>query len=222
MSGGLAGAFRLHGINTGVYKPVQSGQSADHPEGDAARLRYLSGVDDDVGMICPFAVEEPLAPLLALRRAGLKVKLDDIARGYEALKSIHPFLMVEGAGGLAVPYVEDGLVVDAAVMLGLPLVIVARPGLGTVNHTLLTVEYARRRGLEVAGVIFSGWGRTPVGPAENHNAGMISSYGNVPFLGSLPWLGENPGRDEVIAALEDCIDLRALISGLTQGKESGG
>ncbi|MFZ5646164.1 MAG: dethiobiotin synthase [Bacillota bacterium] len=216
VAGGLAGAFRRRGIDTGVYKPVQSGHQVGHPEGDAVRLRYLSGVGDDVEIICPYAAEEPLAPLLALRRAGITVKLADIAGGYEALKRKHSYLLVEGAGGLAVPYAEDGLVADAAVMLGLPLVVVARPGLGTVNHTLLTVDYARRRGLEIAGVIFSGQGRDPAGLAEKTNAGMITRYGNVPFLGSLPWMGENPGRDEIIAALEEWIDLETLIACLTR------
>lgn len=212
VAGGLAGVLRRRGIDAGVYKPVQSGHPASHPEGDACRLRCLSGVDDELKMICPYATEDPLAPLLALRRAGLRVNLADIAGGYEALKRKHSLLIVEGAGGLAVPYVEDGLVADAAAALGLPLVIVARPGLGTVNHTLLTAEYARRRGLEISGIIFSGLGRTPAGVAEKTNAGMIVRYGNVPFLGSLPWIGENPGRDELMDVLEKCIDLEALMS----------
>ena len=90
-----------------------------------------------------------------MKRAGRTVTLKDIIHHYnERLKEFHS-LLVEGAGGLAVPYTEDALVIDFAKGLQLPLIVVARPTLGTVNHTVLTIAYAKAHGL-IAGVILSG------------------------------------------------------------------
>jgi dethiobiotin synthetase len=180
-------------------------------------------VEDEPEQICPYSVEEPLAPLLALRRAGQRVFLRDILEKYESLKAKHQILLVEGAGGLAVPYVEDGLVVDFAVLLKLPLIIVARPNLGTVNHTLLTIEYARQRGLTIAGVVLSGVGKSEVGIAEQTNPDLITAYSGTPVLGSIPWLGEQPTRERVLASIEQHLDFKLLQPFLfgMDGKESG-
>jgi dethiobiotin synthetase len=210
ITGGLAGILRQRGWDAGVYKPIQSGHLASNPQGDAARLQHLSGVSDPVTEICSYSVDEPLAPLLALRRAGKNVCLHDLISQYEVLKRKHDVLLVEGAGGLAVPYVEDGLVVDLAVQLSLPLIIVVRPNLGTVNHTLLTIEYARARGLRIAGVISSGLGKTPIGIVEETNPTLITQYGDVPFLGSLPWLGPHPSREKLLHTMETALQIEIL------------
>ncbi|UOF92589.1 dethiobiotin synthase [Fodinisporobacter ferrooxydans] len=210
IAGGLAGALRRRGVDIGVFKPIQSGHMASNPEGDAARLKYLSGVDDSHDQICPFSVEEPLTPYLALRRAGHTLQLGDIKKRYMELLTKHRFLIVEGAGGLAVPYVEDGMVIDLAAMLKLPLLIVARPNLGTINHTILTAEYAKQYGLTIAGVIISGLGRTTPGIAEQTNPELIAHFGNVPVLGSVPWLGQNQNRNEILDAIEHSLDIVAI------------
>ena len=156
VAGAIAGVFRELGYNVGVYKPLQSGHVASNPEGDAARLKVLSGVPTQENEICPYSIEEPLAPRLAMKRAGRVVKLKEITDYYNELLKEFNSLFVEGAGGLAVPYTEDALVIDFAKELQLPLIVVARPTLGTVNHTVLTIAYAKAHGLTVAGVILSG------------------------------------------------------------------
>ncbi|MDE3839178.1 dethiobiotin synthase [Bacillus methanolicus] len=210
VAGGLAGVFRKQGYNFGVYKPVQSGHLVHHPEGDAARLKKLSDVDDPLEHICPYAVEEPLTPILALRRTGKQVTLQDLQDGYLRLKEKHEFMIVEGAGGLAVPYVADGLVVDAATMFQLPLIIVARPNLGTVNHTILTIEYAKQRGLQVAGVILSGYRDEIAGVAEKTNPSIIYSYTGIPILGIIPWIEELDRREIVLSVLEESVQWNQL------------
>lgn len=204
-TGGLAGALRKRGYQAGVYKPVQSGHLAHHLEGDAARLRILSGVSDPPERICPYALEEPLAPLLALRRAGHHVTLDHLEQRYHDLTSKYEVLLVEGAGGLAVPYVEDGLVADAARRFGLPLIIVARPSLGTINHTLLTIEYAKGNGLEVAGIIISGYREEDAGVAEQTNPALIESYSGIPIWGVIPWIESECSRENVVGIIEQSI-----------------
>ena len=87
--------------------------------------------------------------------------------------------MVEGVGGLLVPLADDFSVRDLCVRLGLPLVVAARPGLGTINHTLLTVEAARAAGLEVLGVVLTPWPEQP-GPLEQSNLTTIERLARVP------------------------------------------
>jgi len=137
-----------------VYvKPVQSG--ADEGDDDAAVVAELARVPTVVGR----RLGEPLAPAVAGRRAGLLTSaadlLDPILRAMQA----HPDrpVVIEGAGGLLVELATDGTTLaDLAERLELPVVVVARPGLGTLNHTLLTLEACDRRGLRVAGIVVSG------------------------------------------------------------------
>ncbi|WP_129727001.1 dethiobiotin synthase [Ectobacillus funiculus] len=219
VAGGIAGVLRARGYDVGVYKPVQSGHLVKHRDGDATRLKALSNVDDPVEEICPYAAVEPLAPVLALNRSGQQVTLQDLRHHYERLAKKHDVMLVEGAGGLAVPYVEDGLVVDAAVMFGLPIIIVARPNLGTVNHTLLTISYAKGHGLQVAGVILSDYQKDIAGIAEQTNPSMIEQYSGVPVLGVIPHI-ENPrSREHVISIVEQSIEWSKL--GKFQIKERG-
>jgi dethiobiotin synthetase len=112
-------------------------------------------------------------------------------------------LIVEGAGGLLVPVGEDWTIADLAGWLGLPLVLVARAGLGTINHTLLTLEAARARGLEVAVVVLNG--RSPDTDASaDTNPQLIERFGGVP-VSCVPWLADGSGpklADHVAAHLE--------------------
>ncbi|MFX3623907.1 MAG: dethiobiotin synthase [Ectobacillus sp.] len=209
VAGSLAAVLRENGYNLGVYKPIQSGHLVSHPEGDASRLKHLSGVQTPVADICPFSVKEALAPRLALQRAGKSVSIADVLLGYKKMQEQFPYMLVEGAGGLAVPYTEDALVADAAKEVGLPLLIVARPTLGTVNHTVLTVEYAKARGLTVAGVILSGCKEGEREQIEE-NRSMIEQHSGVPVLGALSWLGETFAREDAIAAMRRDVDVLAI------------
>ncbi len=211
VAGGICGALRARGIDVGVFKPVQSGHLASDMSGDAARLKRLSGIDDDLDVICPFSFEEPLAPRLAMERANQTITLKDLMDKYRTLQRRHSHLVVEGAGGLVVPYTCDALVVDCAVAMDLPIIIVARPDLGTVNHTALTVAYAKSRGLHVVGVIINGYGRNePVGIAEQQNPAMIREVTGVDVLGVVPWLGLNPSEATIVKAIEDRVDIEKL------------
>jgi dethiobiotin synthetase len=205
ITGGLAGLLREKGVRTGVYKPVQSGHDADDPDGDACRLKVLSGVSDSASDICPYSALEPLAPALALKRAGQEVRLSDLLIHFTKLNNRHEFMLVEGAGGLAVPYVSDCMVLDAAKAMELPILIVARPTLGTVNHTILTIEYARQHNLSVAGVVFSGYEPYQMERVKE-NMEMIEAYGHVKVWGALPHLGKQPSRERVIEACKQSIN----------------
>lgn len=176
VTAGLATALRARGRDVAVFKPVQSGALADDPSGDAALL----------GADCIYAFSAPLAPLVAARAEGRTIALEPIVKRAEELAREHELLLVEGAGGLLVPLAEDLDLADLAVALGLPLVVVARAGLGTVNHTLLTIEAARVRGLELAGVILNG--KSDESTADN--AALIEAGSGVRVLAQVPLLAD--------------------------------
>ncbi len=172
----LAAALRARGRDVAVFKPVQSGAVADDPSGDAVLL----------GADCVYAFSAPLAPLVAARAEGRTIELEPILARAEELGREHELLLVEGAGGLLVPLADDLDLADLAAALGLPLIIVARAGLGTVNHTLLTIEAARTRGLDLAGVLLNG--KSDESTAEN--AALIEERSGVRVLAQVPRLAD--------------------------------
>ncbi len=209
VAGALAGVLRKRGYDVGVCKPIQSGHLSCDPAGDASRLQYLSGVETYASHICPFSVKEPLAPRLAIKRAGKQVFLADVVRCCKNIQEYFEYIIVEGAGGLIVPYTEDALVADFAQALNMPLLIVARPTLGTVNHTLMTIECAKARGLNVAGVILSGY-RDEALERVKENRDMIEQFSGVPVLGMIPWLGKEFTREYALEAIEYSIHISKL------------
>src|SRR5439155_1411483 len=140
----LALALHARGVDAGVVKPVQSGALADDPEGDAALLKRWTGVPESVDEIAPYCFAAPLAPLISAELEGCAVSLADAAAAVEAVAARHEAVLVEGAGGLLVPAGPGWTIGDLAAELGLPLLVVARAGLGTVNHTALTLLAAFR------------------------------------------------------------------------------
>jgi dethiobiotin synthetase len=206
----LARSLRARGASVAVSKPVQSGAAADDPAGDAMTLRRAAGVDDPPEAVCPHAFAAPLAPLVAARLEGRRVELADAVRAVESVARGRDVVLVEGAGGLLVPAGEGWTVADLAAALELRLLVVARAGLGTVNHTLLTVEAARRRGLDVAGVVLNGRGPETDGSVDT-NPELIETWGDVRVLAVLPAVGEN-GAGEPDAALAARRELEPLVA----------
>ena len=178
MTAAVALALKAHGLGAGVVKPVQTG------EGDAEMLKRWAELEEDPEEIAPFSFAAPLAPLVAARLEGRTLDLDETATRVRALALRHDVMLVEGAGGLLVPVGPDWTIADLAKELDLPLVVVARAALGTVNHTLLTISEAQRLGLRVHGVVLNG--RTDESRVTNPE--LIESFGAVRVLAELPWL----------------------------------
>lgn len=150
----LARALRAAGRDVGVLKPAETGVPPEGPL-DAHELRRAACVDDPIESICPVQLQLPAAPTVAAAAEGTTVDLDAIRAAWSRLRARHEVMIVEGAGGLLVPLAERCTMADFAAELGLPLVVVARAALGTINHTLLTLEAIERRGLSLAGVVIS-------------------------------------------------------------------
>lgn len=204
VAAGVVAALRAEGLDVGVSKPIQSGNRAGDPDGDTMRLLALAGLDDPVDRVNLYAFAAPLAPQVA---AGLEEVTVDRSRVLDhVLSAGRDALVVEGAGGWMVPLAAGWTVADLAAELGFPVLIVARPGLGTVNHTVLTAGAVRAAGLEVAGVVLNGWG--PDTDASRHtNAGLIEDYAGVRVLGMTPLIGGTITPERLRAMICDHIDL---------------
>lgn len=184
----LAGALRRQGVAAGVMKPFQTGATRQENgwfAPDAHFLAATAGIDDPMELICPVVLEAPLAPSVAAALAGRYVRVSDALPAYHELCRRHSFVVVEGAGGLGVPIEGRATMRDLAAAMQLPVLIVARPNLGTLNHTLLTVEYARAGGLNVAGIVLSNYPAEP-GLAEQTNPDVVQALTGVPVLGLIP------------------------------------
>lgn len=153
--------------------------------GDAEFVQMVIGTSEPPEAVCPYRLRAPLAPAVAARLEGAHVDPAAVRERYDDLASRYDLVVVEAAGGLLVPFSEGVDMAALAVMLDLPVVVVARPGLGTLNHTLLTLEAAHRRGLTVLGVVLSGFPAEP-GIDALTNPGVLERLSPVPLLGVLP------------------------------------
>ena len=207
----LLAAARARGLTVDAVKPVETGCASD----ERGRLRAADAIAlaSAAGYGEPRALETfaaPLAPSVAAELEGRSVDLAVIDAGIQAVRSRKlDFLLVEGAGGLLVPLTDELDMAGLALRLCLPLLVVARDSLGTINHTLLTLEVARHRGLAVAGVILSA--SVPgTSPADaERNAREISRRGAARVLGVLPHQADlAPGA--LARAAEAHLDLAPL------------
>lgn len=218
VTAGLAAVLLEDGMDLGIWKPVQSGALADDPKSDSYRLQALSGISDRRDEIAPLVFPAPLTPMLAAKLEGTALTMEQVMAGGQLLRARHQALLVEGAGGLAVPLTESDMIIHLASRLQLPMLLVARAGLGTINHTLLSVSYAREHGIDVVGVILNE--ALPGGVSDESirtNAKLIESYGNVPVFGQIPWLSapidrqrlaEHIGRYVDVDRIRACIEIQ--------------
>lgn len=201
----LTAAWRAAGLSTGVMKPCETGcetVAGEEPRllpSDASLLWRESGTELSLDQVCPFRFRAPLAPAEAAALEGGSFSIDRAVELLRPIRSSHDVTLVEGAGGLLVPYEEGRSTADLALAMELPLLIVARIGLGTINHTWLTVECARARGLEVLGVVFTRGHdpqTVPPGPEEARNPEVVERLCRVTVLGNIPFI---PSHDHLKA-----------------------
>jgi len=188
---GLGLAMRERGVDVGVMKPIETGAPlvAGRRVGeDAATLWRLLAPGDPIEDVNPVALALPAAPSAAAKHAGVDIDLTRIRECYARLSARHELVLVEGAGGLLVPIDDKTTMANLALALDLPLVVVARTRLGTINHTLLTLREAERCGLRVLGVVLNGYdpASAALSGADAHNLDELRDRIEVPVLAELP------------------------------------
>jgi dethiobiotin synthase len=161
------------GLDAYYWKPIQAGLA---PSTDTECVRGWTGLPGERFLAETYRLREPMSPHAAAAMEGVKIEMDRVIA--TTLPSDRP-VVVEGAGGLMVPLSPEALMIDLAERLGLPIVLVARSGLGTLNHTLLSISELRRRSMPLLGVVLNG---------EEHesNRKAIEDYGSVRVLGRVP------------------------------------
>lgn len=184
VSAAIAYNLQRIGKKVVVMKPVQTGTGSPGLM-DIQFVERVMGTNYPLEEVCPYRFHHPLSPFVAASFVGEKIDLERIRSAFQKLSSTHDTVIVEGGGGLLVPIAEGYLMSDLAFDLNLPLLIVSRPGLGTLNHTLLTVESAKARGLKLLGIVIN---RFPLNPdvAESTNPELITKMTGEPLLGVFP------------------------------------
>lgn len=188
IAAGLALVLRDRGMKVGVMKPVATGCYGGEERlisQDAAFLMEAAQ-NEYPPLTSPSRFRNPLSPNVAAMLEKKEVNVSNILKSYRQLQKHYDFIIVEGIGGLMVPLKKDYYVANLIRDMGLPIVIVSYAGLGAINHTLLTVDAATIRGLDVRGIIFNRVAVTNYSLAELTNPKVIHDLSGVPILGSLP------------------------------------
>jgi dethiobiotin synthetase len=211
ITSGLAAVLKQRGQNVGVMKPVAAGSRAD-----ARLLRQSAGVSDTLNEINPISFKNPLAP--AAQSEAMPWDIKQIKTAYDTLATRHELMLVEGVGGLLVPLLDTLSVADVIARLDLPVLIIARAALGTINHTLLTIEAARHRNLNILGVIYNTLLPNTPDRAAQTSPEVIARISGVDSLGTVPF-DPDVNTDKVSLGnlpqlIEKHIDLAVLLAKL--------
>jgi dethiobiotin synthetase len=214
VAGAIAQWFARRGSSVAVCKPIATGCERRR-EGlvseDAEFLASAADARHPLDQVCPQRFIEPLAPAVAAEREGREVDWGIIDRAIQQMCVGSGVMIVEGVGGVMVPLDRKATVLHLAAWLGLPAVVVARPNLGTINHTLLTVAALRSAGVDVAGVVINRYPAENATVAEETNPQAIERWGGVPVLCIVP--DEPVKRASVpveVAAAIDAFDWSAI------------
>jgi len=198
----LAAFLRTEGYDVGVMKPVHTGcrdpysprasaRASDRPPPDTAVLMRAAQTRDPLDLVTPYRLRLPLSPLAAARADGRAIDPRRLRAAYRALTGRHEIMLVEGSGGLLVPVTAEATMADLMAGWDLVLLLVARAGLGTLNHTLLSIEAATRRGIRIGGVILNHARPVPGrrrDPSEAGNGALLRELTGLPVIGPLPYV----------------------------------
>ena len=214
-------AFKACGVDAGVMKPIATGAGGiDAGLSDPDWLMSATGVHDPSDLISPYRFQSPASPLVAALQAGRPLDPTRILEAFQALSVKHDCMVVEGIGGVLVPITPDLFVVDLIKRMNVPALVVARAGLGSINHTLLTLECLRNRGVPILGLIFNSPARPAADTALSETVPTIQrlsglhSFGELPYCEGLPSAWDKH-RDTLIARLDvpgllEALGLRGL------------
>jgi dethiobiotin synthetase len=215
VSAGLALFLRRRGLDIGVMKPVEAG--VDNPDtlgNDGRLLQWAAASDDEPELITPYRLRAPLAPSVAAEKENVRIDCSLIAEAASTLASRHDYLIIEGAGGLMVPLAGGVLFADLIKNINFPLLTVCRPGLGTINHTLLTIYAARTMDIPLAGFLINNMPQNP-GDAEESAPHTLASLASADLLGVLGHVSGS--QQEQATALADQMEKLPTLPWLLAG-----
>lgn len=217
VAAGLALTLKKRGWSIGVMKPVAtgcSGVTGRLVSTDAAYLMEAAECEAPP-LVSPVRFRNPVSPNVASLMEKVEVNLEFVKESFLQLEASHDFVIVEGIGGVLVPIRNDFFVTNLIAALELPVVLVTNAQLGTINHTLLSVEALVSRGIEIVGIIMNGLPDTNISLAEITNPKVVAELSGQPFLGTLPKMFsvdvENMQFGELQEVFERRIDIGKII-----------
>ena len=194
----LLAAAKSMGLNPSYMKPVQTGCAADSDLDFCSAVAGLRIDPKDRPLMVPYAFTPACSPHLAASRAGVAISIPKIKTAFSKLRVRNDFIVVEGAGGVLAPINhKPQTMLDVMAALKLPVVLVARPGLGTINHTLLSLDALRRKGLRVLAVLFSDSKPVRWGYIEKDNVRTIRTLGHVKECIRVPFMLTEQSRRRI-------------------------
>lgn len=181
----LAAVSLRRGFKTGVYKPLQSGALKTLSGLKAPDIEAVKAVSDDIKTKCSYLLEGETSPALAARLAGVKIDINKIKTDFKEFAALNDVTFVEGAGGILAPVSDNLLCADLIKELDIPVIIVAAPFLGRLNHTLLTIQCAKNNNLKIEGLIINKIPEKTDDTAQNNFIGELKMYTDVPIIGKI-------------------------------------
>jgi dethiobiotin synthetase len=201
VSAAILRTFIKKGLKVGAMKPIETGclnKDGVLLPSDGIFLRDMAEMNDSLDIVTPVKFETPVSPLVASRLEDMEIDLERVFKAFENLKKKYDYLIVEGVGGLMVPILKEQkkkaekvyLVRDLIKNMELEVIIVTRPTLGTINHTLLTVEALKSKKIPIKGFIINYSTKVKNDISEKTNPDILNELLDITFLGILPYLNE--------------------------------
>lgn len=183
----LATFWYRQGYDVGVMKPIETGVKGPSWPDDAKALVQASHSADAQEFVVPYTFEPPVSPWAATLMTGKRIDWNHLIETARAVIGRHQVTLIEGAGGIAVPIDADHSMIHIAQELEIPVILVARTGLGTINHTILSVEYAKAHGVKVLGIIMNAVNELPEDVSITLNPSLIESLTGIPVWAVVPF-----------------------------------
>ena len=219
VTGAIGAALAGRGVTPGVFKPIATGCRLTREGLVSQDVEFLAHCTDSslpLPHINPIRYQPSVAPLVAIERSERPVDWEALQLAYDNVIAGSDAVLVEGIGGVLVPIESDYLVLDLMVDMAIPVLIVAASRLGMINHTLMTLEICRARGLEIAGVIVNGYRPENASLAEETNPRVISEVGQVQILAVIPYdkdtCVETARLGNDVASVVNAVDWREVMA----------
>lgn len=219
LTGAIAAAIQARGVHVGVFKPLASG-AVRTEDGrllaeDATFLMRAVGVDESLRYeVNAVALEPALTPAVAAKLSNVTIDIQKILDDLRQAMQKYEFVLVEGVGGLISPLWEDYLLADMMKELNLPGLLVSKPRLGAINHTVLSHAYAKQQGIRLDGVILNRWEANTAGVLEASNIEYIERLTNLPVVGRFPLLKQTASltSDDLAGLAELTLDIDKIMA----------
>ncbi len=191
-------ALKSAGRKPGYMKPVETGvilnENGIKNYLDSFYVKKIAGLRETPGDMCPFTFEKPLSPYAASKFENKKICIKDILYSFYDLKDKFDPLIVEGAGGMLVPLKPGHFMIDLARYMKADVIIVTRAGLGMINHTLLSIDYAKNHDIKIAGIIVNN-ALNETDESVLSNVDILSEFTDVPVLGNIAYINTSDLKD---------------------------